>query len=127
MSISRSRVASSQTNSNPVSVSLRSRVILSPVRQQVVNAPYPQDRVRQSLLLADDAARRFEPGIAAYRTSLGADASVAAVWSYAFVGALHTVTLWWLRDPARDIDAVAEQLTELLWSGMEIRSTRTKR
>jgi hypothetical protein len=41
MSISRSRVASSQTNSNPVSVSLRSRVILSPVRQQVVNAPYP--------------------------------------------------------------------------------------
>jgi AcrR family transcriptional regulator len=77
-----------------------------------------EDRVRQSLLLADDAARRFGPGIAAYRTSRGADASVATVWSYAFVGALHFVTLWWLRESALDIDAVAEQLTELLWHGL---------
>ena len=77
-----------------------------------------EDRVRQSLLLADDAAHRFEPGIVAYRTSRGADASVATVWSYAFVGALHFVTLWWLRDPALDIDAVTEQLAQLLWHGL---------
>jgi AcrR family transcriptional regulator len=76
-----------------------------------------EDRVRQSLLLADDAARRFEPGIAAYRTTHGADPAVATVWSYAFVGALHFVTLWWLRDEGLAMDTVAEQLTELLWQG----------
>ena len=80
-----------------------------------------EDRVRQSLLLADDAAHRFEPGIAAYRAAGGADATVAPVWSYAFVGALHFVTLWWLRDAARPIDAVTEQITELLWGGMGVR------
>jgi len=77
-----------------------------------------EDRVRQSLLLADDAARRFEPGIGSYRTARGADASVATVWSYAFVGALHFVTLWWLRDSALDIERVVEQITELLWDGL---------
>ena len=56
------------------------------------------DRVRQSLLLADAAARRFEAGITAYRAAGGADPAVATVWSYALVGALHFVTLWWLRD-----------------------------
>ena len=80
-----------------------------------------EDRVRQSLLLADDAAHRFEPGIAAYRATGGADPTVAPVWSYAFVGALHFVTLWWLRDGALPIDTVAEQITELLWEGMGVR------
>ena len=83
-----------------------------------------EDRVRQSLLLADDAARRFEPGIAAYRTSRGAAASVATVWSYAFVGALHFVTLWWLRESVLDIEQVCDQLTELLWQGLSREETR---
>jgi AcrR family transcriptional regulator len=83
-----------------------------------------EDRVRQSLLLADDAAHRFEPGIAAYRAAGGADPTVAPVWSYAFVGALHFVTLWWLRDGALPIDTVAEQITELLWGGMGVRPGR---
>jgi AcrR family transcriptional regulator len=83
-----------------------------------------EDRVRQSLLLADDAAHRFEPGIAAYRAAGGADPAVAAVWAYAFVGALHFVTLWWLRDEALPLDAVAEQTTELLWEGLGLRSGR---
>ena len=86
-----------------------------------------EDRVRQSLLLADDAARRFEPGIAAYRTSRGADASVATVWSYAFVGALHFVTLWWLRESTLDIDAVSEQITELFWQGLSHEGSATER
>jgi len=84
-----------------------------------------EDRMRQSLLLADNAANRFEPGIAAYRVAAGADPAVAAVWSYAFVGALHYVTLWWLRDEALEIDAVAEQTTELLWGGLRSRPGKT--
>lgn len=76
------------------------------------------DRVQQSLLLADGAARQFAEPIAAYRAAGGSDPAVATVWSYALLGALHYVTLWWLRDQSIDIDRVADQITALLWSGM---------
>ncbi|MEZ5557062.1 MAG: TetR/AcrR family transcriptional regulator [Pseudomonadales bacterium] len=76
------------------------------------------DRVQQSLLLADGAARQFAQGIAAYRTAQGADSAVATVWSYGIVGALHFVTLWWLRDQASEMDLVIDQITALLWTGM---------
>lgn len=77
-----------------------------------------EDRVRQSLLLADGTAQQFAARIAAYRTARGADASVATVWAYGLIGALHFVALWWLRDEAITIDAVTEQITALLWSGV---------
>lgn len=76
------------------------------------------DRVQQSLLLADGAAARFTEPIAASRAAQGADPAVATVWSYGILGALHFATLWWLRDQAADIDLVADQITSLLWSGM---------
>lgn len=76
------------------------------------------DRVRQSLLLADGAARQFAEPIASYRDAQGADPSVATVWSYGLLGALHYVTLWWLRDQEAEMDNVIEQITSLLWSGM---------
>ncbi len=76
------------------------------------------DRVQQSLLLADGAAGQFAGPIAAYRGAHGADPAVATVWSYGLVGALHFVTLWWLRDQPAQLDVVIEQVTMLLWSGM---------
>lgn len=76
------------------------------------------DRVQQSLLLADGAASQFAEPIAAYRAAQGADPDVAMVWSYGLLGALHFVTLWWLRDQATDIDLVIDQITSLLWSGL---------
>jgi AcrR family transcriptional regulator len=76
------------------------------------------DRVQQSLLLADGAASQFAEPIAAYRAAHGADPAVATVWSYGLLGALHFVTLWWLREPGTDIDLVIDQITSLLWSGM---------
>jgi len=79
------------------------------------------DRVQQSLLLADGAARQFAEPIAAYRAARGADPAVATVWSYGLLGALHFVTLWWLRDQATDIEVVIDQITALLWSGMGLR------
>jgi len=78
------------------------------------------DRLRQSLLLADGTARQFAASIAAYRSARGADPSVATVWSYGLVGALHYVTLWWLRDDSTDQEAATEQLTALLWSGVKV-------
>jgi AcrR family transcriptional regulator len=77
-----------------------------------------EDRVAQSLQLADGAARQFAERIAAYRAARGADPSVATVWAYGLVGALHFVTLWWLRDEAVDRDEVTAHITELLWSGV---------
>jgi AcrR family transcriptional regulator len=81
------------------------------------------DRVQQSLLLADGAARQFAEPIAAYRAERGADPAVATVWSYGFLGALHFATLWWLREQAIDIDLVIDQITSLLWSGMGLDDT----
>ncbi len=81
------------------------------------------DRVQQSLLLADGAARQFSEPIAAYRAAHGADPNVATVWSYGFLGALHFATLWWLRDQAADIDIVIDQITSLLWSGMGLENS----
>lgn len=78
------------------------------------------DRLQQSLLLADGAAEQFAAPIAAYRSARGADPGVATVWSYGLLGALHYVTLWWLRDPAADRTQVIAQMTTLLWSGMSL-------
>ena len=76
------------------------------------------DRVQQSLLLADGAVDQFVEPIAAYRTAKGADPDVATVWSYGLLGAVHFVTLWWLREQTPDIGKVIDQITALLWSGM---------
>ena len=78
------------------------------------------DRVQQSLLLADGAVDQFSSAIAAQRSAQGADPDVAIVWSYGLLGALHFVTLWWLRDRSADIEQVIDQITSLLWSGMRL-------
>lgn len=79
-----------------------------------------EDRVQQSLLLADGAAEQFAAPIAAYRTAHDADPAVATVWSYGLLGALHYVTLWWLREPDVDIHTVVAQISALLWRGMTL-------
>ena len=48
----------------------------------------------------------------------GVDPEVATVWSYGLLGALHFVTLWWLREQKPTAETVVEQITALLWSGM---------
>lgn len=79
-----------------------------------------EDRVRDLLRLADMTTRRFAEDIATYRAARGADPSVATVWSYGLVGALHYVTLWLLRDGDRDSRDVAAQLTQMLWTGFSL-------
>jgi AcrR family transcriptional regulator len=78
------------------------------------------DRVKQSLLLADGAVDQFVAPIAAYRRARGADPEVATVWSYGLLGAVHFVTLWWLREQAPDRERVIDQITSLLWSGLDL-------
>lgn len=76
------------------------------------------DRLQQTLLLADSTANQFTDPISAYRLANGEDPNVAQVWAYGLLGAMHYVTLWWLRDETRNKEQVADQLTTLLWSGM---------
>jgi len=76
------------------------------------------DRVERALRLADGVARQFAEPIAAYRAQRGVDPDVATTWSYGLLGALHFVTLWWLRDRPLAIDVVVDQITALLWSGL---------
>lgn len=78
------------------------------------------DRLRQSLLLADATAAEFASSIATFRSAHGADPEVATVWAYGLVGTLHYVTLWWLRDPQADHATVTEQITALLWTGLKL-------
>ncbi len=77
-----------------------------------------EDRLQQSLRLADSAATQLSEPIAAFRQAQKDDPSVAVVWSYGLLGALHYVTLWWLRDETVDKQTVIEQTTALLWSGL---------
>lgn len=76
------------------------------------------NRVQQSLMLADGAVDQLVAPIAAYRSARGADPDVATVWSYGLLGAVHFVTLWWLREQTPDLGEVIDQITALLWSGM---------
>lgn len=80
-------------------------------------------QLEQSLLLADRTAEQFAEGIASFRAAHGADPGVATVWSIGLVGALHYVTLWWLREETADLTVVTEQLTALLWAGMKLDET----
>jgi AcrR family transcriptional regulator len=50
----------------------------------------------------------------------GRDPSQAEPWSFAIIGMMHMVGLWWLAGETRSLDAaeLADRLTELLWSGL---------
>ncbi len=76
------------------------------------------DRVHQSLRLVDRTAAQFAQAIAACRKGSGVDPAVSNVWAQCRVGALHQVTLWWLRGSTTDIDQVADQITAMQWSGI---------
>ncbi len=76
------------------------------------------DGATDSLRLADRAAEPLEQRYAELRVSQGADEKVAATWAYATIGMLHFVTLDWIRDPRLSVDELADQLGELLWSGL---------
>lgn len=84
------------------------------------------DRLRQSLMLADGTARQFAASIEANRAKYGENPGVAKVWSYGLVGALHYVTLWWLREESLDQEVVTDQLTALLWAGVRLDGRKSR-
>lgn len=77
-----------------------------------------QDMSQRTLYLASQSAKPLAEQTAAARSAQGLDPSVAVTWSYAIVGMLNMVSLWWLNESAEPAEVVAEHLAELLWSGL---------
>ena len=80
------------------------------------------DRIEQALDIA---------GISAVPLALtlrraGASPADARAWSYAIVGAAQFTTFRWLRDGAPSADEVADQLSDLLWSGIDAAARRRR-
>ncbi len=77
-----------------------------------------EDMPQRTLYLAKQSAAPLAERLAAGRMAEGLDPSVAVAWSYAIVGLLNMVSLWWITESDQSAERVAEQLAELLWSGL---------
>jgi AcrR family transcriptional regulator len=68
--------------------------------------------------LVDRSAASMVSVFSGARASVGLDPDGARAWAWAIVGALQVVTTMWLRDEARDLDALVRDVSQLLWSGL---------
>lgn len=77
------------------------------------------DTAERSLYLASQSARPLADLLARWRGRRGLDVAPAQPWAFAIIGMLNMVSLWWLEEGHQPVDALAEQLADLVWSGME--------
>ncbi len=78
------------------------------------------DTSERALYLAGKSAQPLAELLARWRERQGRDASVAVPWAYAIIGMLNLVSLWWLEEGDQPVDELADQLAELVWSGMRM-------
>lgn len=76
------------------------------------------DTSERALYLAGKSAQPLAELLARWRERQGHDASVAVPWAYAIIGMLNLVSLWWLEEGDQPVDELADQLAELVWSGV---------
>lgn len=77
------------------------------------------DTPERTLYLAGRSAGPLAELLSGWRTRQGHDASVAMPWAYAIIGMLNLVSLWWIEESDRSAQVLADQLAELVWSGLE--------
>ena len=77
-----------------------------------------EEMPQRTLALAERSAIPLAQQLAAWRTTAGLDPSVAVAWSYSIVGLLNLVSMWWITESDQSAEQLAEQVTELLWSGL---------
>ncbi len=77
-----------------------------------------EDMPQRTLSLAERSAIPLAKQLASWRTTAGLDPSVAVAWSYSIVGLLNLVSMWWITESDQSAEQLAEQVTELLWSGL---------
>jgi AcrR family transcriptional regulator len=68
--------------------------------------------------LVDRSSAAMISGFSSARDRAGLDPDVAPAWAWTIVGALQIVATMWLRDDGRDLDSLAQDVSELLWSGL---------
>ena len=73
-----------------------------------------QDR----LLLATQATAPIARQLQRWRGHDDLDPAAAEAWAFATVGMLNLVSLWWIDGSDRPAAELADQLAELLWSGL---------
>ena len=73
---------------------------------------------QRTLFLASQSAKPMADQIAVWRKQAGLDPSAAMSWAYGVVGLLNIVSLWWLNESDLTAECVAEQVADLLWSGL---------
>ena len=57
-----------------------------------------------------------------WRQQHGLDDAVAVPWAYGIIGMLNMVALWWLDVDGGPVAPLADQLAELVWSGIGARA-----
>ncbi len=72
---------------------------------------------QRTLYLAERSTLPMAHQLARWRATQGLDPGVALPWAYAVIGMLQLVSLWWLNEPDRSAEQLADNLAELLWSG----------
>ncbi len=78
------------------------------------------DAPERRLYLAGLSAGPLAELLSIWRIRHGHDTAVAVPWAYAMVGMLNLVSLWWIEEHDRDADVLADQLAELVWSGLDV-------
>ncbi|MGH9272957.1 MAG: TetR family transcriptional regulator [Ilumatobacteraceae bacterium] len=76
------------------------------------------DSSERRLYLAGKSAQPLAELLARWRERHGHDPAVALPWAYAIIGMLNLVSLWWLEDGGQSVGELADQLADLMWSGM---------
>ena len=77
-----------------------------------------EEMPQRTLFLAGQSAKPLADQIAVWRTKVGLDPSVASAWAYGVVGLLNMVSLWWITESDQQAGEVAEQVADLVWSGL---------
>jgi AcrR family transcriptional regulator len=76
------------------------------------------DTPERTLFLAGRSVAPLAELLAHWRGRSGLDPSVALPWAYGIVGMLNLVALWWITEGDRPASVLADQLAELVWSGL---------
>jgi AcrR family transcriptional regulator len=79
------------------------------------------DTPERTLYLAGRSAEPLAALLVQWRAAHGHEITVALPWAYAIVGMLNMVSLWWVEESDRSATALADELAELVWSGLAAR------
>ena len=75
----------------------------------------PDDR----LALAEMIAEPMAADLVRWGEGRGIAAETAQAWSWAIVGMVNLVALWWVSEQDRSAEVLADQLVDLVWAGLD--------